>query len=65
MCDHSYHVNCLVDEKECPSCVNRSQKTLEMIRFQEQNATKHDLFFKQLEGSTDGYAVIADYFGKG
>ena len=31
----------------------------------EQNARDHDLFFRQLRGSKDGFSVVADYFSKG
>jgi hypothetical protein len=28
-------------------------------------ATQHDNFFKQLEGSANGFATVAEYFGRG
>lgn len=29
------------------------------------SAADHDKFFQQLEGSDDGFSVVADYFGRG
>jgi len=31
----------------------------------EENARKHSEFFRQLEGTTDGFSVVAKYFGRG
>lgn len=28
------------------------------------NAVQHDQFFKQLEGSTDGFTTVAEFFGR-
>ncbi|KAJ3616655.1 hypothetical protein Zmor_011761 [Zophobas morio] len=56
--------SCLPDE-DCPLCAARYQKVVDMLHSQEENHKKHELFFKQLEKSKDGYAVVADYLGKG
>jgi hypothetical protein len=37
---------------------------MEAKRKLEQNARDHDVFFRQLRGSKDGFSVIADYFSK-
>lgn len=36
-----------------------------MIKSQEQNHELHEAFHSQLEKSDDGFAVVADYFGRG
>ncbi|ERN12390.1 vacuolar protein-sorting-associated protein 11 homolog isoform X1 [Amborella trichopoda] len=66
MCMHSFHQRCLGDnEKECPVCVPQYKSLTEMKRSLEQNAKDHDRFFQQVRSSSDGFSVIASYFGKG
>lgn len=66
LCKHSFHLRCLGDnENECPACASSNKKILEIKRSLEENLGHHDQFFKQLEGSYDGFNTVADYFGKG
>ncbi|XP_078157750.1 vacuolar protein sorting 11 [Carex rostrata] len=66
MCMHSFHLHCLGDnEKECPECAPEYRAVLDAKQKLEQNARDHDLFFRQLKGSKDGFSVIAEYFSKG
>jgi len=66
MCMHSFHLRCLGDdEKECPECTPEYRSVMEAKQKLEQNARDHDLFFRQLRGSKDGFSVVADYFSKG
>jgi hypothetical protein len=63
---HSFHLRCLGDnEKECPECAPEYRSVMEAKQKLEQNARDHDLFFRQLRGSKDGFSVVADYFSKG
>ncbi|PRP76946.1 hypothetical protein PROFUN_06224 [Planoprotostelium fungivorum] len=65
LCMHSYHLRCLGDnESECPVCAPDNRKILEMKKSLEANAVQHDQFFKQLEGSTDGFTTVAEFFGR-
>eukprot|EP01119_Soliformovum_irregulare_P007415 TRINITY_DN1982_c0_g1_i1.p1 TRINITY_DN1982_c0_g1~~TRINITY_DN1982_c0_g1_i1.p1 ORF type:complete len:907 (-),score=260.18 TRINITY_DN1982_c0_g1_i1:49-2769(-) len=66
LCMHSFHQRCLGEnEGECPQCAPQNKKILEIKRSAEENVDKHDLFFKQLEGSPDGFSTVAEYFGRG
>ncbi|KAM3367069.1 hypothetical protein ACQJBY_015998 [Aegilops geniculata] len=66
MCMHSFHLRCLGDnEKECPECAPEYRSVMEAKQKLELNARDHDLFFRQLRGSKDGFSVVADYFSKG
>jgi vacuolar protein sorting-associated protein 11 len=65
LCMHSFHQRCLGDnERECPLCAPANRTILEIKRSQEANAARHDQFFRQLEAADDGFAVVADYFGR-
>eukprot|EP01135_Chromosphaera_perkinsii_P001580 Nk52_evm50s207 gene=Nk52_evmTU50s207 len=66
LCMHSFHQRCLGDnEGVCVICQQENRKIMDIVKAQEDNAAHHESFFKHLEGSEDGFAVIADYFGKG
>jgi len=66
LCMHSFHQRCLGEnESECPSCAPQNKKILEIKRSLEENVGQHDQFFKQLEGSPDGFNTVAEYFGRG
>lgn len=66
LCMHSFHQRCLGEnERECPLCAPNNRKILEIKRTLEENASQHDQFFKQLEGSADGFSVVSEYFGRG
>ncbi|XP_013381879.1 vacuolar protein sorting-associated protein 11 homolog [Lingula anatina] len=69
LCQHSYHQHCFEsysdNEAECPVCLPENRKLLDIIRAQEQSKDLHEQFHHQLERSTDGFSVVADYFGRG
>ncbi|XP_015915607.2 vacuolar protein sorting-associated protein 11 homolog [Parasteatoda tepidariorum] len=70
LCSHSYHQQCFESysaehDSECPLCLSENQKVLGIIRSQEQNKDIHEQFHNQLERADDGFAVVADYFGRG
>ncbi|XP_064382449.1 vacuolar protein sorting-associated protein 11 homolog [Halichondria panicea] len=67
LCGHSFHQGCLDDEfdNECPTCARENRKVLDVIQRQEQTGNLHEQFHSQLSRSTDGFTVVADYFGRG
>ncbi|KNC73555.1 hypothetical protein SARC_13886 [Sphaeroforma arctica JP610] len=62
-----YTQACLGDDRVCPNCAPETRKVAEMMRMRESkdNSEKQEQFFKQLEGAKDGFAVVAEYYGKG
>jgi len=66
LCMHSFHQRCLGEnENECPVCAPQNKKMLEIKRSMEEHVGRHDQFFKQLEGSIDGFTTVSDYYGNG
>jgi len=66
LCLHSFHHRCLFDnDTECPKCAPSTKHVLELIHSHEASAHEHEQFFKKLEGSSDGFSVVAEYFGRG
>ncbi|XP_070533237.1 vacuolar protein sorting-associated protein 11 homolog [Ptychodera flava] len=69
LCQHSYHQHCFEgyaeNESECPACMPENRKVLDIIRAQEHSKDLHEQFHHQLERATDGFSVVADYFGRG
>eukprot|EP01027_Heterolobosea_sp_BB2_P011996 GEZU01017408.1.p1 GENE.GEZU01017408.1~~GEZU01017408.1.p1 ORF type:complete len:1030 (+),score=311.54 GEZU01017408.1:190-3090(+) len=65
LCMHSYHHRCLGDCEECPVCEPKNRKVFEIKRNLEESAQQHEVFFKQLEGSNDGFSTVSEYFGRG
>ncbi|XP_071958560.1 vacuolar protein sorting-associated protein 11 homolog isoform X2 [Antedon mediterranea] len=69
LCQHSYHQHCFEgyaeNDQECPVCAPENKKVQDIIRAQEQSRDLHEQFHRQLEKSTDGFSVVADYFGRG
>lgn len=69
LCQHSFHHGCFEGysetEAECPICLPRNRQMLETIRTQQQSKDLHEQFHQQLERAPDGFAVIADYYGRG
>jgi hypothetical protein len=49
----------------CPLCAPEHRKTADLRRSQAASAADRDSFFKQLRAAQDGFAVVAEYFGKG
>lgn len=69
LCGDSFHQACFESyaesENECPVCTPENRKVMDIIRAQENNTRLHEQFNKQLEKAPDGFAVVADYFGRG
>lgn len=69
LCGHSYNRSALGEggggADECPLCVPEHARALGRQRTLAARASQHDVFFKQLEGSADGFATVAEYFGRG
>lgn len=65
LCMHSFHQRCLGDnERECPVCSPQNNAILDRKKAYEQSANQHEQFFKQLEGSDNGFSVVSEYFGR-
>ncbi|KNC46655.1 Vps11 [Thecamonas trahens ATCC 50062] len=66
LCMHSLHQRCLLDsEDECPICAKDNRHVRQYKASLEAKAHDHDLFFGKLEAAPDGFAVVADYLGRG
>ena len=52
-------------EIECPACHSENKRIIDIIKSQKQSQHHHDQFHSQLEKADDGFAVVADYFGRG
>ena len=66
LCMHSFHQRCMGDnDRECMKCASDFRKVADMKHSLRASATHHDQFFKQLEDSRDGFATVAEYFGRG
>ena len=80
LCMHSYHLRCCDGGRggadvvsgdgsgvwyECSRCSAEYRKVREIKESMKSSATAHDRFFKQLEDSPDGFATVAEYFGRG
>lgn len=69
LCQHSYHQYCFQsfseNENECPACLPQNKDLLELLKAFEYNKDLHETFHSQLEKSTDGFSVAADYFRRG
>ncbi|CEM18634.1 unnamed protein product [Vitrella brassicaformis CCMP3155] len=66
-CGHSYHSYCVpnVVEPLCPKCSPEAQAKQVVREQREAQAKNTDEFFKFLRGSPDGFAHVAEYFGRG
>jgi hypothetical protein len=63
---HSFHQRCVVDsDRECPKCAPEYRKVKEIKDSMRKSTAQHDKFFKQLQLSNDGFATVAEYFGRG
>ena len=68
LCGHSYHKHCFQsysDSDDCPACLLDNKKILDIVKSQQQSREQHDSFHSQLEKADDGFAVVAEYFGRG
>lgn len=53
------------NENECPACLPNNNKSLDIIRAQEQSKDLHDSFHSLLDQAEDPFSLVADYFGRG
>eukprot|EP00882_Tetradesmus_deserticola_P021266 GHRQ01023024.1.p2 GENE.GHRQ01023024.1~~GHRQ01023024.1.p2 ORF type:complete len:163 (-),score=53.80 GHRQ01023024.1:439-927(-) len=51
--------------RECPLCAPDFKRVLDICRNMKAGALKPDDFFSQLDASADGFAVVAEHFGRG
>ncbi|XP_033330810.1 vacuolar protein sorting 11 [Megalopta genalis] len=69
MCQHSYHQHCFQsfseNENECPACLPKNKKLLDIIKAQEQSKDLHEIFHSLLDRAEDPFSLVADYFGRG
>ena len=66
LCKHSYNLKTIEDNPtECPICAPRYRETLRIRRDMKAGASHQDQFFMELKGKKDGFAVVADWFGRG
>lgn len=70
LCGHSFNRSALGESSggqsdECPLCAPEHARVLGRQRTLEARASQHDAFFKQLEGSADGFATVAEFYGRG
>eukprot|EP00096_Caligus_rogercresseyi_P015352 TRINITY_DN7799_c0_g1_i1.p1 TRINITY_DN7799_c0_g1~~TRINITY_DN7799_c0_g1_i1.p1 ORF type:complete len:586 (+),score=171.46 TRINITY_DN7799_c0_g1_i1:154-1758(+) len=69
LCKHSFHKQCAVSfaesENECPVCYKENKRLLDIVTAQESNKTAHEAFHYQLETASDGFSLVAQYFGRG
>lgn len=67
MCGHSFNLRTLSDQDnpKCPLCSEEHSRIKAMAQSFKSAATDKDSFFRQLHGSDDAFAFIAEAFGKG
>ena len=67
LCMHSFHQQCVADtaDRECPLCSPERRRVGEYKEQLRASVTQHELFFEQLDKQPDGFAVVAEYFGRG
>lgn len=69
LCQHSYHQHCFQsyaeNENECLACQPDNKKVVELLRAREYNKDLHETFHSQLDKTADGFALAAEYFGRG
>lgn len=64
LCEHAFHLGCLMDENECSVCAPEIRNFTSRQQALQGKARQHDEFFKMLDGSTDRFGVVAQYFGR-
>lgn len=75
LCKHSFHERCLnvnpnslddeEEDVECPLCSSQNATIRAIKRAQEESATRHDLFQDALARSSDKFATVSEWFGRG
>jgi hypothetical protein len=63
-CEHAFHLGCLMDENECSVCAPEVRNFTSRQQALQGKARQQDEFFKMLDGSTDRFGVVAQYFGR-
>lgn len=70
MCGHSYHHRCCTshvgedDAESCPKCHKKNLEILQRKQKFEESSDQHDVFFKQLNKTSDGFSVVSEYLGR-
>lgn len=66
LCMHSYHQACLGDhDGVCLVCAPQCRRQTEQQQQQRTLARGHAEYFKQVEGSADGFGTAAEFLGRG
>ncbi|MEW5305680.1 MAG: hypothetical protein WDW36_008205 [Sanguina aurantia] len=66
LCGHSFNVRALGDsDSECPLCGPDFKRVLDIKRSMQIAAMQQDRFFTELRENADGFAVVAEHFGRG
>ncbi|KAI9753408.1 MAG: hypothetical protein M4579_005180 [Chaenotheca gracillima] len=69
LCNHSFHQTCLNqvegEELSCPKCASNNATVRAIRQAQDETADRHDMFQDALQRSTDRFATISEYFGRG
>eukprot|EP00887_Chlorella_sp_A99_P001223 scaffold14.g1223.t1 len=68
LCGHSFNLRTLGDSDappQCPLCAAEQRKTQDLVASNKASAADCNAFFKQLRAAPDGFAVVADFFGRG
>ncbi|KAL4080725.1 hypothetical protein J3A83DRAFT_4423637 [Scleroderma citrinum] len=64
MCNHSYHLRCLLDdETTCPLCARQHGVIQEIRRNNERLSDQHELFLSEVR--ENGFGAVASGFGRG
>jgi len=64
LCEHAFHLGCLIDENECSVCAPEIRNFMSRQQALQGKARQQDEFFKMLDGSSDRFGVVAQYFGR-
>ena len=66
LCMHSFHQRCVADnDKECPKCAPKYRQLQHRKEALKKNASEHDVFYKALDNSKNGFLTVAEYFSRG
>ena len=69
LCGHSFNLRTLGDgegeARECPLCAPEHRRVRDLQRSHRASAADKDAFFRQLRAAPDGFALVAEFFGKG
>ncbi|EFJ39770.1 hypothetical protein VOLCADRAFT_108495 [Volvox carteri f. nagariensis] len=66
LCGHSYNLRQLGDnDRECPLCGPDQRRVIEIRNSMQGASLQPERFFAELRQSADGFAVVAEHFGRG